>query len=242
MKTPTGTAYLQSEPGVGAPPGFTPYPVQSGPGNRGLILAIVAMIGLIVVVGVSLGAFFAIQSANRPDPVVRVDPPVVPPPAATPPPVEAPAQPTVAQEPTTAQPPAATCHVVITSDPENATILLDGMEATGMFEGDVVRGNHRVVVSAEGYQTYDQSVAFNIPGRSMRIPLVRERRTTVRQTGQAPPPSVAVPHPTHSPPPIETHPRPPPHEAETIPPNVVFQRPPPGRPGQLNNAGRVFHK
>lgn len=241
-KTPTGTAYLQSEPGVGAPPGFTPYPVQSPPSNNGLIAAIVAMIGLIVVGGVGVGAFFAIKGASRPDPVVNADPAVVPPPASTPPPVETPAQPTVVQEPTS-QLAVANCRVIITSVPETATILVDGMEATGFFEGELVRGTYRVVVSAEGYVTYDQSVALNIPARTIPIRLERDHRVSVRPGAHSTPrPGVQpLPPPTH-PEPVGARPPPTPtHEADTIDRNAVFRPSPPGRPGQLNNSGRVFN-
>ena len=81
--TPSGTQYLPNNaPHSASVPSPTPYPLEAQPpSNKGLILGVVAMLGLLVLVGGGLGTYFAMAGADHSgDAQAQADPP----PAATP--------------------------------------------------------------------------------------------------------------------------------------------------------------
>jgi len=234
--SPTGTAYLPNNSGTG--PGMTPYPLQAqGGGNRGLILAVAAMLGLIVAGGIGVGAWAATSSD---DPTVAETPDTGTPPAADPAPapvveapVESPPEPVAAAEdvpaepaaPTAVQAPAAEMLSITLSAPPGATMTLDGRLIPNPFTGDVPAGEHRLQASRRGYVDYDEPLQVSFATTFPRIRMERVGgRPTVRpatpvggSTTGGPMFGGGVRRPTPSPPPPPRR-----RTGETVSDSVIF--------------------
>ncbi|MBX3273995.1 MAG: serine/threonine protein kinase [Sandaracinaceae bacterium] len=192
--TPTGTAYLPgsepiSAPGIGSAPTLTPYPLERGSSGRGLVLGVVAMLGLIVLVGGGLGAYFALRSPGVSH--ANADVAATPAPVGTPPPEAPAAQPAHAAEaagPSEAAPSEAApsepsavqvaeerVMVTITA-PDGVRVYLDGQEIpTPTFRGPIPRGTHNLRASGEGFRDFERDVPFNLEGQEYPVPIQRVR-------------------------------------------------------------------
>jgi len=216
VSTPSGTAYLPT-----SSPGVTPYPQTVPPSdNRALIMTVVVMLGLIVVVGGGLGAFFAIRGANADSPVVQ-ETPAEDPVAANPPAVEPPAV-----DPPTDVQPGREVNVTIRA-PEGVTIEINEHTIANPFAGGVPVGEQRVVARGEGYEDYDQMHDFQFT-ENWTIPMVRS------EPEAAPEPTAAA---------VRPRPRTPTPEVRTLPPGrgTTTARPP-TPPSETIGSGSVFRK
>ncbi len=185
VSSPTGTAYLPSSPGTA--PGGTPYPLEvPSSSNKGLILAVVAMLGLIVVFGGVLGTYFALSGGAADEPTSEVGTRSPTPAPADPPDVEV-AEPAAdpaptPSEPSVAQAPEEVVRVTITA-PEGVTIRIDDEPYGNSFIGDLTPREHRIVATGDGFEDWEDDVNF-ARRREFTVPIVRTRVARTRPTSR----------------------------------------------------------
>ncbi len=197
--TPTGTAVLETPaPRVSSVPSATPYPLAPPPSNRGLIFGVVAMLGLIVLVGGGLGAYFALSDgrgahARAPETTAEsAGPPEAPPapvPEASPEPAAQPVvEPVAPTAPAAVQPEEPVGIRVTIRAPVGATLWIDEVQSANPFTATIAPGPRRVRASAPGYRPFEQVVPFTVAGQEYEVPMQRIGRPATQPVVAAPAP------------------------------------------------------
>lgn len=148
---------LPAKPAESAPqPVAAPVPQPRAASKTPLVA------GVLVVLALAVAGFLGWQKMHNPKPVS-----VPAPPSVTAKPVEPPA--TLPVPPTSGK-------ITVTSEPEGATVLLDGQDkgVTPAELADVLFGPHALKVQLKGYKDSEQSVDLNPDHAALEVPIVLE--------------------------------------------------------------------